>query len=615
MVAFEYVESNIKECTCGVVLLKKDNQLTIAEGLNNVTVKGYQVKPGTTGEWDSRQFRVLGKMGVWFEESFFSYWSIVFKDGTTGFLAEGYGLYSILLEDKQAVIKDSDLSTNKVGQVVINTDYQFQKKSSSFYWEVEGELYLKNFSTYFDVYEYDGEKGKLFTLFKWGDKTTDTFSNNPTSFDDLKLENIQEKNPYGIQLKCLRCSNDIIVSTYPLAQSCTCKGCGTFYSIEKKRLISKGNNKNNVFTPLLPIGATGSIKNISYQVVGYTQKQEQNAYKAKWREYVLFNLTYGFAFLSEFDGHWIYVKETLASPVILNENTKTFEFDKESFHLYNSYSYTVIEAKGEFPYNAFDNKNALVKEYISPPEIWIREKDSQEGISWFWGEHITAKEIKTAFAIDKTMPYQRGIGAVQPTGYINIKKLIAMSLLGVLGLLMVFMIVLSNKQNKVITQGTYYFSDSMDVIKIVTEKFTLSKWRSNMQFNISAPVSNSWFELNATLVNAETGKEYSVEQGIEYYYGYTDGESWTEGNHDETAYITNIPAGNYFLQMDGSREVNSSAKLNSFSAKIIYDAPSYRNLWFAIFLLLLWPVINYIRNMYTEKSRWQDSAYSNYSND
>jgi hypothetical protein len=117
------------------------------------------------------------------------------------------------------------------------------------------------------------------------------------------------------------------------------------------------------------------------------------------------------------------------------------------------------------------------------------------------------------------------------------------------------------------------------------------------------------------LVNAETGKEYSVEQGIEYYYGYTDGESWAEGNHDETAYITNIPAGNYFLQMDGSREVNSSVKLNSFSAKIIYDAPSYRNLWFAIFLLLLWPVINYIRNMYSEKSRWQDSAYSNYSND
>ncbi|GAB2828934.1 DUF4178 domain-containing protein [Ferruginibacter profundus] len=613
MLAFEYPASNIKECTCGAVLVKKDNQLTVAEGLNNVTVKGYQLKPGTTGQWEGRQFRILGKMGVWFEESFFSYWCIVFKDGATGFLAEGYGLYSILLEDKQAVIKDSDLGSNKVGQVVINTDYQFQKKSSTFYWEVEGELCLKNFSTYFDVYEYDGESGKLFTLFKWGDKTTETFSNNPTSFDDLKLENIQEKNPYGIQLKCPQCAKEIVISTYPLAQSCTCNDCGTFYSIEKKRLIDKGKNNKNTFTSLLPLGANGIIKNINYRVVGYTKKQEQNAYKAKWREYVLFNPTYGFAFLSEFNGHWIYVKETLAAPVILNENTKTFEFDNESFHLYNSYSYTVIEARGEFPYNAFDNKNTMVKEYISPPEIWIREKDSKEGISWFWGQHIAPKEIKKAFAIDNAMPYRIGVGAVQPTGYINIKKLVLMSALGILGLLLVFMISSGNKQNKILAQNTYYFPDSADKIKIVTEKFVLNKWRSNVQFDISSPVSNSWFELSATLVNVETGKEYTMEQGIEYYYGYTDGENWTEGSHDETAYITNVPAGKYFLEMEGARETNSAVKLNSFSAKVIYDVAAYRNLWFAIFLLLLWPVINYIRNQYTEKSRWQDSPYSNYT--
>lgn len=552
-------------------------------------------------------------MAVWFEESYYSYWSIVFNDGLVGMLAEGYGLYAILIEENNPVLQNSKLANPSTGQVLINTDYQFQKKNTCLNWEVEGELLLQHWSTRFEVKEYSSKSGDFFSVFEWNDRSTNIYRSNPTSYDDLKLANTTAKNPYGKRVKCTQCSTEIVIDTYPLAHSCTCNECGSFFSFENNKLINKGNNKNNAFTTIIPIGATGNIKDIDYRVVGYTKKQEQNAYKAKWKEYVLFNPIYGFAFLSEYDGHWIYVKETSAAPVILNENTKDFEFNKESFYLYNSYSYSLVEARGEFPYNAFDNRNTMVKEYISPPEIWIREKDSKEGIVWFLGEHINGSTIQKAFSVKSTMPYKRGIGAVQPTGYISILKLITMSTIGILGLLLVFMMLLNSKKNQVILQGTYNFSDSSVKVRVVTEKFQLSKWRSNMKFDISAPVSNSWFQLSATLVNVETGKEYSLEQGVEYYYGYSDGEGWTEGSTNETAYITNIPAGKYFLQMEGAREINAVAKLSSFSTKVVYDAPSYRNLWIAIIMLLLWPTFNYIRNRYTEKSRWQDSPFSTYS--
>jgi len=615
MLAFEHALSNLKECTCGAVLQRKNNELTVEGSLNAVTVKGYQLKPGTTGKWNDKTFTILGKIGVWFEESFFSYWCIVFNNGQTGWLAEGYGMYAILEAEEKSIIVENDLHTLKIGQVAKLSDCQLQKKNSSYYWEVEGELYLKNFAAYFEVYEYASEKGPLYTIFQWKNNVTETYNNYPVSFEALQLKNIQEKNPYGLQLKCPQCFKEIQLVSYPLAQSCACNSCGNFYAIEKKQAIKKGNNKNNLFDPLLALGTKGILKNIPYEVVGYSQKEEHNAYASRWREYTLFNAAHGFAFLSEFDGHWIYVKETITAPVILNDNIKAFELEKETFHLFNSYSYSVIEAKGEFPYNIFDNKNTLVKEYISPPEIWIREKDSKEGITWFFGEHITVNEIKKAFPIKGTIPYRKGIGAVQPTGYISLNKLALGTIIAVLLLLLLHVLFVNEKEERIINEDTYYFSDSTDKVKIVTQKFDLDKWRSNLSFNISAPVNNNWFELNATLVNTATGKEYTLSQGVEYYYGYSDGENWTEGSRSETAYLTNIPAGKYFLEMEGTREATGLNKLNYYSVKVIYDGASYRNFWFSVLLLLLWPIINFIRNMYSEQSRWANSPYSNYGTD
>ena len=54
---------------------------------------------------------------------------------------------------------------------------------------------------------------------------------------------------------------------------------------------------------------------------------------------------------------------------------------------------------------------------------------------------------------------------------------------------------------------------------------------SNLQFEpqvtIVAEVLDSWFSADITLVNEGTGKEYSLEKGVEYYSGYSDGEFWS----------------------------------------------------------------------------------------
>jgi len=621
LVAFDHAASNLKLCTCGSVVHRINTstgsiqELIIADTLQPVTVTGYYIKPGTTGEWNGKPFRVSGKMGAWFEESFYSYWFIVFTSGETGFLAEGYGMFAVLLPEKSGIITDVDLSRNKVGQVSTLTNYQLQKKNSCYFWEVEGELHLPDFSPNFDLYEYASTGGKRITAFRWGNYHIDAYESFPTYFDALNLKNIQEKDPYGKEITCPNCSKRIKIATFPLAQSCACDGCNSFYAIENHQPVQKGNSGRNWTTPFLAPGAKGVINGIAYEVMGYTQKQEQNSYGSIWREYTLFNPKYGFGFISEYDGHFIFLKETNACPVITNDNNKEFVFRKKTFNLFNTYTYKVIEAKGEFPCNIFDNKNTQTKEYISPPEIWIREKDNHEGITWFYGQHISSGELTNAFPVHGMVPPASGVGAVEPSSFMGLQKMIITVLIAIGALLLIHLLFIMNRQDRIIIDKTYSIADSVNKTTIITEKFDLPKWRSNLTFEISAPVNNSWFELSATLVNTENGEEYSIQQGVEYYYGYTGGENWSEGGSAETAYMTNIPAGNYFLKIEGTRESSGFNKTPDFAVKVIYDRSDFRNLWFALLLMIIWPVLNYIVNSQTEKDRWTNSPYSNYLSD
>jgi predicted RNA-binding Zn-ribbon protein involved in translation (DUF1610 family) len=613
---FSSDQSTIIICpSCGSVIKRNKEGALQSKPQFIVSIKSEIIQPGTTGVWESRPFTVLGRFRAWFEESVFNYWTIQFSNGEIAWLGEGYGIYSIL---KPAMLTEKisgwDINAINIGDLKsFNAAEKFilEKKQKTIKWEIEGELYIpESASSAFTLLEFSAVTGKNISLFEFGRDSTIAYEVTYISFSSLQFKNLREYNNKGKNFTCTACSKHVHIKTYPYAQSCACPSCGTFYSLKDGMDFKKEKSTKTDGLICLPLGSVGQAEGIQYEVIGYAQKEEQNIYHSKWKEYTLFNPQEGFAFLSEYEGHWIYIREKGDSPVLLNQNDRNFDFDNEPFQLFNAYNYEVIAARGEFPYNIFDNRNTKVREYISPPEIWIQERDKNEGISWFFGKHIEPSEIEHSFKPD-TMPYRSGIGAVQPTGYISLPKMIRATFIGILLLLFTHFFIGLTKNEKVLLSETYSFNDSSDQFSFVTSKFTLDKWRSNLQFTIVAAVSNSWFELGATLVNTVTGKEYSLEKGVEYYYGYSDGESWTEGSTREDAYLTRIPAGTYFLQLQGTRE-NNLNKIPDFFVEVAYDVQNVRNVWLAIVLLLLWPVGKYLLIHYNEKRRWSNSPYSPY---
>lgn len=615
-------QSTILSCTCGsVVNINTENRVS-SKPYYKIQDVDDPIQPGTEGIWDKKKFVVLGRFRTWIEEFVFNYWTIQFEDGKLRYLGEGYGLYVMY---EQAEIADSytlkDLNSWKTGthkKLFSQQTYVVERKYLCYKWEIEGEVLLPQCMSSFLICELANDSGKRIELIEFTKNSITAFDVTYTSFSELSLSNLRSSLNSPKTISCIQCSVANEIKGFPYTQSYACLNCGTRYSLQEGSNFKKQTKRNSSdLGTSISLGAKGFIGKVEYEVIGFALKEEKNKYRSQWKEYTLYNQQQGFAFLSEYNGHWTYIKERGDAPVLKDKNTKEFTFDNEPFQLYNAYYFEVVNALGCFPYNIFSDEDKEVKEFISPPEVFIMEKSSSEGIVWFLGEHINHKKIASAFGDKVVIPYKTGVGAVEPKGFVNTQKLIYVTAIAAFILTLIHICTTFSNKQKVLLESNYSFKDSSNTVSFVTTDIYLDKWRSNLEFDIHSPVYNNWFELNATLVNNKTGTEYSLSKGVEYYHGYSDGESWSEGDRYGKAFLNQIPRGIYNLQIQGMRENLSydfsGNQVKEFNLKVTYDIPNHRNLIVCLLLLVIWPFIQYNIVRYNEKRRWHNSPFSPYS--
>ncbi|MDQ3290690.1 MAG: DUF4178 domain-containing protein, partial [Bacteroidota bacterium] len=217
--------------------------------------------------------------------------------------------------------------------------------------------------------------------------------------------------PGHLQLMCPHCKQVIRLVTYAQAVLVGCGSCNRiFRTREKNLLVQKQFQTKNEKMPVIPLRKKGRLGGVLYSVVGFISYKEEN-YAYYWREYVLFHPVHGYAFLSEYDGHWNLFR--FISDYTHGKSLKySFHYNEQKFDLYNKYKVDVLYAEGEFFWDILDDSGHYT-EYVAPPYIMNRIIARNE-ISWMLGEYIEPKEIKEAFSITTEMPLRTGVGASEP---------------------------------------------------------------------------------------------------------------------------------------------------------------------------------------------------------
>ena len=363
---FTHIATNIITCTCGNVILRKGNNLQ-AKPFYIIQQPHDSIQPGSEGVYLGRSFKVIGRFRAWIEEFVYNYWTIVFNDNNQmAYLAEGYGLYAI----HEPVSVERRLSSNLLEDVKVGAQrdlfsvdpFVLERKYTCYKWEVEGEVFIPGDRDNFRTYEFAAADGRHIEVMDFGLDHIFSYQVYYTSYNTLQLTHTRTAEPLIRSITCQKCQNTNDLKAFPFTQSFACIHCEARYSLQSGYSFKLEKDRNNTDNGTnITIGSKGNIKGIEYEVIGYTLKEEVKVYRSQWKEYTLYNTIEGFAFLSEFEGNWIFVRERGDAPVLEQEHVQTFNYDQEPFQLYNNYGYEIINSVGEFPYNIFNDQDRKVK--------------------------------------------------------------------------------------------------------------------------------------------------------------------------------------------------------------------------------------------------------------
>ena len=576
------------------------------------------IQIGSTGRYKDKSFAVIGCLHCDFDRYNSNRFTILFTDGKTGLLTETAGFYAIQdsivcdFPSKLPTVKNIAVGTESIDLLKGQQLYIFDK-ANCVKSQLEGEIFLMDNDGIFTAIELGDAAGNRYELIELKKGYFELYSVEYVGYGELFFSNLQPINTQPLALACDKCGKEINSKLPQYSQHCVCSYCQSWNKIVSGNKLTFNNKYFSAFNPDLPIGSKGKIKGILYEVVGACIKNEAGSIDIFWREYTLYNAQLGFAFIAEYNGHFTYLKELKVSspwPAYKDE----LEIDGEVFYLFNGYSFNVKSAAGEF-LSPLSGGNILIREYIAPPVMYSAEYDAGKDLVWFKGEFISNTDVFEGFGlVEKSMPPVTGVGPLQTMKlHVNKKFLMQMSIVAVLLFFAVELFFEFSAKQQIVFQNTFSLPDSTLSKGITTASFELQKSSSNLQFTISSPVNNSWFEAAVTLVNDNTGTEYNFEKGVEYYYGYTEGENWKEGSQEDDIILSGIPKGKYHMNIFPS--FGNKAEEQFFTIAVVNDVPSTRNFFIIILLLLIYPLIMWWRSQSFEQKRWNNSAYNPYKKD
>lgn len=386
------------------------------------------------------------------------------------------------------------------------------------------------------------------------------------------------------KVKCDKCQTESIIQNLKSVEVFCCPKCQKIYSKTHPE-YSKINGKELKDTAiLLPLGSECTIDDVAYKVVGCANKHEKGYSAEKWQEYVLIDNNKNYAFINCSYGHWTFMKEC-PKPQNFNEKSAFIDFENTdglNYKMHSSY-YQITEALvGEFPYDVIDVKRRFTREFVNAPRMFTYERWGEER-TYFTGHYMTPKEVRKSFGdTEIKTPGRSGIGSCQPFYFnINPQSFQRLSFIFFAITFVIYLLFGNINQEVQLVSNKGILVDSVKKEHIVSRSFTLFGPNPSLLKIVShSSVDNDWIEADMTLVNEKTGEEKFFSTGIEYYHGYSDGESWSEGSTDKTEYLNNISPGTYHLDINVMGSDVSTYR--DIQIMVYKDYPTNWNYWLLI---------------------------------
>lgn len=415
-------------------------------------------------------------------------------------------------------------------------------------------------------------------------------------------------------LNCPSCGAPVELRGFANTLNVICPNCLSVLdaSNPELKILQKFQGKERI-QPKIPLGARGKLNGNLYEVIGFQNRgvQSEGDYFC-WDEYLLFNPYKGFRYLTEYQGHWNFVRVISALPVeTRSAGKRAVIFNSWTYRHFDSMTARTEFVLGEFPWQVRFGDSVVDQDFVAPPYMLSSEGTAGE-VTWSYAEYTPGKQIWAAFQVPGSPPQPSGIFANQPSPYRGKIAAIWFTWLwltvALAGIASFFSM---SAMNQEVFTHDYLFvlGDQNSVQKtdasFVTSDFELKGRSSNVELAVRTDLMNNWAYFNFALINEDTGQDFDFGREVSYY---RDSEG-SEGSPTDSVIIPHVPPGKYYLRVEPEME---SRRLQSmhYEIQVRRDVPNYSLFWIAAILLLIPPIFTTVRAASFESARWRESDYA-----
>lgn len=618
---------------CRSALARTDRGLNDLGKVAEIAESESPLKLGLKGIYNGNRFELTGRaqlrhsMGGYWDE-----WYATFSNGWVGWLAEAQGkfyltFYQPLPEGRTLPSFDA----LQVGQIVQEIPAQVgmivAEKGIATSVAAEGEIPYRLVPNEESRYADLTGKNNAFGTIDYSMSPPWVFLGSQVTLAELGLADARpaERKARSVSaaaMGCPNCGGPLALAAPDKTERVTCPNCNSLLDVNQGNLsylkaLSPTQADTNF---VLPVGAVGTFPgDVKFRIIGSVVRSVHiEGVHYYWHEYLLYNPSIGFRWLVHSDNHWNFVEpvnpaevEAAMGSTLLTSTPTAVNYNGRKFKIFQDAPATVEYVKGEFYWRVEQGETVRAIDYVSAPVMLSQESTANE-INWSAGTYMTNAEVERAFGV-AGLPKPWSVGPNQPfTGqFYYTWAALPLLLLFVVAILMIPFTGLTNRVlDQAITLPPMANPTTPQVA--FSQPFTL-KANRNVRIAASAPVDNSFVELDVDLINDQSQEVEAVTIPIEYYHGTDSDGSWTEGSQSQDATLSSLPAGTYTLRVEGTWQ--NSTQSMPVGVRVEQNVVRGVNFICALIMLAIVPVIGIIRKFAFESSRWKDSMFGSSSSD
>ncbi|MBT9587187.1 DUF4178 domain-containing protein [bacterium] len=639
---------------CQTLVARKDVNVEAVGKVAALQPDGSLLRVGTQGVFRNLSFEIVGRIQVALgpvkePDVIWNEWHATFSNGSSGWVGEARGEYLVSFSESVPHPPAADdlrvgmalglgSETAVVSSVTTGTALSF-----------EGELPFIMDTSYQAVFADLSTISGLAGTLDYSEDPPLLFKGQWCTFEELKLRGLRGADEEGEgprlaasnlkSLKCPTCGAPHELQAGGISQTLVCAFCDSAMDLSQDatfKTVLQFEQKMSKVPAKIPLGSKGILPGGAgeFTCIGYMSRScRVEGVTYRWCEYLLYEPTRGYRWLTDSNGHWTLLhplhqvpSNASGQPVGYPPNSE-IRLEKSTYKHFQKTLARVEYVAGEFYWRVRIGETSEVNDYVNPPLLLSADVLPGE-INWSAGTYVTGDQLWQAFKLPGSPAAPVGVANNQPNPYKAGSNRRWMNYFLAVACCFAFLLMREITTPKPFFEKDWSYKDyQVDRVELVP--VTVPAGSHNLYVKVKAPsLKQRWGFFLISLINEKTQEVHDTAVTLYQESGSDSDGAWSEGVLDAGVSLAHVAGGNYVLRIEPQSNISGKDTPEGAGAPVSYPSERFRyyvqierdhaqwGYFWALVLLGLLPALwSSWRSSSFETSRWSESDHSPVSSD